>query len=67
LVLATVVSISLPFMARPGVVGVCDTAAAAERSATPTRVAAVEFDFMTFISCFAAETTTAGGAGKGAI
>src|SRR6516165_10303844 len=36
-----------------GVLGVSDTAAAAERSATPTRVAAVACDFMTFTSCFA--------------
>src|SRR5262249_1729227 len=53
-------------MARPGVVGVCDTAAAAERTATPTRGAAGEFGFTTFDSRFAAETITAGGAGKGA-
>src|SRR5262249_5827276 len=46
-------------MARPGVVDVCDTAAAAERSATPTMVAAVAFDFMTFTSCFAPEINTA--------
>jgi hypothetical protein len=33
-------------------VGVCDTAAAAERSAAPTTVAALACDFMTFTSCF---------------
>jgi hypothetical protein len=38
LVLGTVASISAPFRARPGVVGVCATAAAAERSAAPMRM-----------------------------
>ena len=50
MVLATVVWISVPFMT---CVGVCATAVAAERSAAPTRAAAVACDFMPFTSCFA--------------
>ena len=46
MMLGTVVSISVPFMARRGVVGVCATAAAAERSAAPTMVAAIACDFI---------------------
>src|SRR5215831_15409656 len=62
LVVGTVASISVPLMARPGVVGACATAAAAQGSAAPMSVTPVAIDFMIFTSCFAAEINTASSA-----